>query len=97
MVNDAAVLRAQMYINELEHTLTALQLAAASADYDSRVYGLPSQNTSELIKRCARILFVKAKFNPTRDMLTMVMMSNTPLATVKDKQAEYYRVIKRAA
>lgn len=97
MVNDPAVLRAQMYIDELEHTLTALQLAQASADYDSRVYGLPVKDTNEMIKRCARILYVKAKFNPTRDMLLSVMASNLPLVSVKDKQAEYYRVINRAA
>ena len=97
MVNHDQVLRAQMYIDELEHTLVALQLAHATADYDSRVYNLPAKDANEMIKRCARILFVKAKFNPTRDLLTTVMASHVPLAVVKDKQAEYYRVIGKVA
>lgn len=93
MVNDPAVLRAMMYIDELEHTLVALQLAKASAEYDNRVYALPVKNTDELIKRCARILYVKVKFDPTRDLLLKVMADRSPLTVVTDKQAEYYRVI----
>lgn len=97
MVSDPAVVRAQMYIDELEHTLVALQLAHASTNYDTLVYGHPAKDPNELIKRCARILFVKAKFNPTRELLSTVMTSNTPLRVVLDKQAEYYRVIGKAA
>jgi len=93
MVNDPAVLRALMYIDELEHTLVALQLAKASAEYDNRLYGLSVKDTDELIKRCARALYVKAKFDPTRDLLLKVMADRTPLKVVIDKQDEYYRVI----
>jgi len=93
MVNDPAVLRAMMYIDELEHTLVVLQLAKASADYDNRVYGLPVKDTTAMIKHCARTLYVKAKFDPTRDLLLKVMADRSPLKVVTDKQDEYYRVI----
>lgn len=93
MASREQIIRAQMYIDELEHTLIALQLTHASAGYNHRVYGDALSDTTELIKRCARILFVKAKFTPTRDLLSTVLKSHAPLNVVLDQQAEYYKVI----